>query len=462
VSTASVAAVPPAAQLRARIRRLRRTHSDRSIGDLLTNIYMAALFVALYGYGFAVTLRQHVHPRGSAAPADTGERQWLALGLLVVLAALTWRALRAVGPLIATPAVQAWCLTSPVPRGEWLTPPLAYLLCGAGLAGAAVAAVVAWAAYAPIGWGVLTGVGLGAAMAAAAVMAQPSGTVHARERAGVTAAIGAGVAAMLAALLTQTRAAVPPIPLWIVAALAGIAAVACGWIALRTLPRLDRAVLAGGAPLAGAAVSAVVMLDPSLFFGVAQERRWRQAGRVRSRHWLAGGRAGVLLQADLRRQLRRRAELATWAGLVLLPYAAQAFAPAATGVVRVIAGYVATERLTAGLRTVSRSPALRRTLGGSDRALRYVHLVVPALGLALWWTATHWAGASGRTDAGVGLLLAAGLVLAAARTATRKPMSYDGALVDTPFGTIPADLVRQVFRGPDLVALLVLVQLLSM
>jgi hypothetical protein len=38
-------------------------------------------------------------------------------------------------------------------------------------------------------------------------------------------------------------------------------------------------------------------------------------------------------------------------------------------------------------------------------------------------------------------------------------MSYGGAALDTGFGLIPVDLLRQLARGPDVVALLVVVEL---
>ena len=44
---------------------------------------------------------------------------------------------------------------------------------------------------------------------------------------------------------------------------------------------------------------------------------------------------------------------------------------------------LAVDRLTGGLRSVSRSPGLRRALGGSDTLLRGIHVVVPAIGFKM-------------------------------------------------------------------------------
>jgi hypothetical protein len=145
-----------------------------------------------------------------------------------------------------------------------------------------------------------------------------------------------------------------------------------------------------------------------------------------------------------------------WAGLLLVPYALVLVAPEVAGVGRVVAGYLAANRLTAGLRTVCRSPALRRALGGTDRQLRLVHLVVPAVGVLLWWLAGGGVAAPRPGQ----LVIVVGLVFATYRNATTRPLGYGGGAVDTPFGLIPVDLLRQVLRGLDVVAVLALVQLL--
>jgi hypothetical protein len=235
------------------------------------------------------------------------------------------------------------------------------------------------------------------------------------------------------------------------------------------LGELDRAALGGGAQLAGAAVTAAVMLDPSLLSGILSTRRWREAGKVHSRRLSRGPMAGaarklasarwwVLLQADVLRQWRRRADVLAYAALMLTPYAVSVFAPIATGPSRLVAAYLAVDRLAGGLRAVARTPGLRRMLGGSDASLRMIHLVVPAFGLALWWAATAWAGpASGPVLTAV---LTVGVLGAVYRTATRPPMSYDTDIADSPFGPVPTSLIRKVLRGPDVIALLILIDLL--
>jgi hypothetical protein len=197
-------------------------------------------------------------------------------------------------------------------------------------------------------------------------------------------------------------------------------------------------------------------MDPSLLAGVLENRRWRGIGRVRSRRFLRGSRSWVLFQAEVRRLYRHPSAIATWSALVLVQYAVAVVLPPAAGVGHVIGAYLAANRLAGGLRALSRAPGLRRALGGADTELRLVHLVVPAVGAALWWLITAPVGAA--HPGTLEVLLLAGVVGAVYRAATRPPMAYGGAVVETPFGLIPVDLLRQLTRGPDVVAVLVIAQ----
>jgi hypothetical protein len=429
------------------------------MGDLLTDVYMLAFVGLLYGGGAAESIRRHLALPATGAAQGMALRGWLVLALLATAGALVWRALRAVGPLVTTPAAQSWVLATPIDRAGWLRLPYVALLVLSGLLGAGVGVLAAWAGNVlAIGWSGLAGAGAGVALAAGAVAVQPHPR-HATRRASAAAlALGLGIALfVVVAGRLGVRMAAPAAPAVVVAPASIVAAAYAVRQARRALPRLNRAALGGGAQLTGAAVTAVIMLDPSMLSGILTARRWRQAATVHSRHLRAGPRWWVLLQADLLRQVRRRADVLTYAALALVPYAVAVFAPLATGGARIVAAYLAVERLAGGLRTVARTPALRRLLGGSDRELRLVHLVIPALGLAPWWLATGWAGAT--APPGLTAVLVAGVIAAVYRTATRPPMSYEAGLADSPFGPIPTTLLRRLVRGPDLVAVLVLIDL---
>lgn len=91
--------------------------------------------------------------------------------------------------------------------------------------------------------------------------------------------------------------------------------------------------------------------------------------------------------------------------------------------------------------------------------LRVVHLVVPAVGLCLWWAIT--APVAAAPNPILMAVVALGVLAAAYRSAGRKPVSYSGMAFDTPFGLLPLDLLRQVFRGPDILAVVLLIDALG-
>ena len=188
-----------------------------------------------------------------------------------------------------------------------------------------------------------------------------------------------------------------------------------------------------------------------------ESRRWRRIGRVRSRRFRPGPGWWALLQADVRRLRRHPSAVLIWAALIGVQYAAALALPGLAGATQVVFAYLAANRLTGGLRSVSRSPGLRRALGGSDNLLRGIHVVVPAVGAGVWWLLTLPTVDPG--PAWLAPTLALGVVAAAFRAGTRPPIDYGGATVNTPFGMIPVDLMRQGSRGPALLAVLVLVQL---
>jgi Family of unknown function (DUF6297) len=443
--------LPSARDLRVRLRHGRRQHHSRSLGDFLTDLYLLAFLALMYGYVIVNAARQYLHSP-TAGHGDQAERYWLGAAVVLAGAGLAWQGLRAVGPLLSTPAAYTWVVATPVSRRDWLLPRLAGLLLGAALSVAALSTV----AGAGLFWAALAGAGYGVAGAALCVVAQATSPRWPRVVGGALAGIGAATAlVVIVAHYAGVHPARPAVPLAAALAVTGIPfALVTAVLAVRALPRLDRAALTGGAQLATAAVTAAIWLDPSVLSGVLETRRWRRVGLVTSRRFRRGGRIWVLLQAEIHRQVRRPGALAIWAALALAQYGIAIAVPSVAWVTRLVGAYLATNRLTGGLRTVSRSPGLRRALGGSDSALRLVHLVVPWVGAVLWWLLTWPAGPH---LAGVEPLIVVGVVAAAYRAATRPPMAYGGAAVDTPFGLIPVDLIRQVIRGPDVLAVAIVV-----
>lgn len=115
-------------------------------------------------------------------------------------------------------------------------------------------------------------------------------------------------------------------------------------------------------------------------------------------------------------------------------------------------------RFAGGLRAVCRSAALRRSLGGTDLALAVVHLIVPMVIVTVWTVAVLPAMLPVHPVSAV--LIPLGAVLVVYRLANRRPLTYGGVLFDSPFGAFPVDLIRQILRGPALVAVLAAVHVL--
>lgn len=472
--------VPTARALRRQLRLVRRPHHRGSLGDALTDAYMIVLIAALYGWAAARGLRGFFDSP-DVQVTDAGARYWIAVAAALATAGLLWQGLRVFGPLLVTPAARTWVFSSPVDRADLLRPRFAALLVGAaasvGVAGLAVG-FAGGAQAAELAWSASAGAVLGVAGAALGVVAQAAGR---EPRWAVRLGRGLVAAGVVVALVVIADHACPPdvglcgsaslSPLSMsLTAAVGLAllpvAVVATVRAARSLGRIDRAALTGGADLASAATSAAVMLDPTIVSSLVATRRWRAVARVRraplpgrpTRWWPRfAQRFRVLVWADVRRRLRDRFALWSIAAMLLVMSAVAVALPVIEGPAHVILAYLVADRLTGGLRAVSRSAGLRRLLGGRDVELRLAHLVVPAVGAIAWYLVTlPVVRPLGLVD--IGLMV--GVVFAAYRTATRPPIRYGGPVADTPFGMIPVDLIGQVVRGPDVVAGLVLVELL--
>jgi hypothetical protein len=425
------------------------------------------LWIALvYGGALVASIHRHLQEPSRFLGA-TAERYWIGVAVLLAAAGLTWQALRAVGPLLATAAEQAWGISTPIDRRGLLLPRFTGLVAAGALGTALLAfAVAALGTHArAFGWVALGGAAWGMAGMAASVAAQ--GAPRGRRWPRLPGTLLTGAAMVTAALVVGAhytgraplRPWLPPTSMAVGIGLAS--AFAALWLAVRTLPRLDLVTLGSGAQIAAAAATATIGLDPSVLSSVLEVRRWRSVGRVRSRSLLRvfPGRISALLQAELRRQLRRPGALGAWAALILVQYAVAIVAPSAAGVIHVVTAYLAANRLTGGLRTLSKSPGLRRAIGGDETRVRLTHLVVPTLGVALWWVLTWPAGGAHVPVAD--LLVTLCVVAAAYRAATRPPMSYGGAVMETPFGLFPIELVVQLARGPDLLAVGILIHAIA-
>jgi Family of unknown function (DUF6297) len=449
--------VPTARQLGSVLRRTRRARraAARTAGELPAgDWYTAGLAVFVIG-GLVV---QSVRWVAEAAPMpDEPGVGWLLMGLLLVAVGVALRAALELGPVVAGPAVCHWVLATPVDRRALLTPRYATSATGAAALGAGtawLAAVVAEPAAAP--WWPVTGAGVAAGLYAAAVLLQTRRPPIGRSAATGVARLG-GVLALVALVVPGEISLVTlPAPAVAVGAVAfGAVLLGTGW---QRLAQLDRAALGAGSGLAIAVQTAGTFLDPGLLLGLLEERRWRAARRGRSRPGAGTGLA-ALAYVDARRALRTPGAVALALGLLLVLYAGAAVLPTAiVPAISAVAVVLVATRVASGLRTVIRSRALRSALGGSNRALVMVHLVAPLI-VSMAWTAAVLPALVPMHPLAMALL-PTGAVAVVYRTATRTGLNYGAAVFETGFGTVPMDLVRQLLRGPVLLAMLVTAQLL--
>ena len=104
--------MPSARELRVLLRHGRRQHHSRSLGDFLTDLYLLALLALMYGYVLVHAARQYLHSP-AAGHGDQAERYWLGAAALLAGAGLAWQGLRALGPLLSSPAGYTWLAATP-------------------------------------------------------------------------------------------------------------------------------------------------------------------------------------------------------------------------------------------------------------------------------------------------------------------------------------------------------------
>ena len=398
---------------------------------------------------------------GRAAGVTAAMPAALTVGVAVLLAALLLTVAMALGPVRGSPAEYTWVLGGPVDRRSELTPRWLRTLAGTGVLGTALAALgaaVGGADPVTLWLTVVVGAGLGVGVAAGATGLQGrTAGVRRAVQAGTTAV---GVVLVGLAVLLIRRGATPAIPGWVapvgapLAVLLAVWTVVWGW---RTIPALDRLALTAGNALFTAGGAAVLFMDPALVGDVLAQRRFSQMRIERSRSFPAGRRR-ALLAAEWVRAVRNHRAAGIFVSALLVPYVAAAVVPARwLPVVALLSAVPAVSPFGAGLRKVCQSAALRRMLGGTDSALKMLHLVVPAVAAVLFTLAAAPAMPADRWIAlaftPIGVLTNLWL------RATAKPMEFDGLVADLGFGPAPVQLSWFLIRGIAPLALVLSLQL---
>jgi hypothetical protein len=361
-----------------------------------------------------------------------------ALGLLVIGCALAWRAMSRRGFVWAEPAALTWLDFAGVDRARvigsrlwslWLLGVLAVAYGGALVAAACGLDTPVWISAAAL----LAG---SATLSLATVRRAPAGVKL--EAAGPIGLACLGVFVAIAGLA----------PIWL-DVLGGLLFVAGGvlWWGSGSLTRpviatrARRGELVDGWNERLVRSMALVFVDVSMLLPSSRPVRGYSLRRPTVLRFALVGVAG-------------RARYAGTAVLLAIAVGvAQAAMPALAAVVlTAVGGFAALVPFGGGLGELWRNSGRRRWLGSSDLELRLTTALVLA-GLALGWglivALVHLLlGVGVPGVAWLALPLVVGCIL---RTVTRKPLTYDNLLqTDSPLGPMPTRLVAQVFHGPDL------------
>ena len=456
--------------LHALVKSWRHGRATRTLGDVLSDAYIALFSVVMIG---AMIVNVVIGSQASSAECSSAAclngRLLVPWGVFFALGALALSFARLFGPVLASAAEGFWLMEAPIGRGRILRARLWAVIVGAGVVAALVCAGVAAVAGEPFGvvgaWAAASGL-VSAGLVAWAAWEQSHGRVRPLR-------VAQALFTLLAAVVLTTMVAVaagwvhivPPgwlagLP-WLFAAVGGVAAVAFGVLAHRRLEHFARGRLTSGGSLVSGLQGAMFGLDLGLARDILVDREAIERGHVRPTRGRWTG-AGALVWRDIQRLIRFPRPLLGVAGAILVPYASDAIGLALmTPFLSAVALMFALVPTLGALRVLSRSTGLARTLPFSTAELRTASFAVPGLLALLWASATlpAFLGATGGLprdpqDA-VLVAFACGLagLLAAIRWQTAKPVNFAVPMMATGAGALPPTLVFNLIRGFDVAAL---------
>ncbi|MGW5359557.1 DUF6297 family protein [Actinopolymorpha pittospori] len=468
VDTSQPLVVPSPRALRRELRDRRREHSDRTIWQALDSLYLWLVSFLILGSMSGAIVARAWSQVGQCADATScvDARDVIPLPLGVAVFALALRMLVALGPVVSSRAGASFMLSAPVDRrGLLLRPAFALLAGGLVLGAAVVTGLVLLTSPHPtaVGAGAVAGAALGVLTVAGAILAQRTST--ARKAMGICCdvlivAALAVVPLFLFGVAVPTTAWAEPLHLLVAAVVVAVGAVAATSTAVAKLGRMPRREVVAGGDLLSGLSGAAASMDTSMVSDMLVARRFRLKGAAHTRRGHGSGLVGVAWR-EAQRALRSPQRLALAVVLLVVPYAVDRVGvSAAAPLVAAIVGYLAVRPLSGGLHAVSRSAGLRRMFPDDDLPLRTAFSAPLLVGAAVWSLAVVPAieGTAGLIGPATGVppfaawvALAGTIAAGVIRSARRRPVSYEGQLVSTPAGALPAGFVAQIFRGPDFV-----------
>lgn len=440
--------IPPASALRTLRRSFERAHTPPMLREGTFALTALGVYVCIGVLCWLTTRPATVLT--TSFLMDTNERWnptwgWALSG---VLTAVVVTGASALGPVNVHSETAWWLLPTPVDRRAMLWPRIgATLGIGGvlGLAGGRLAAFVGelehWLPF------TMLGAALGIGSIAFGVLVQcgvlPTWTLRA-----VTAVCVSGAGA--AAIVATAGGTVALITSWTPILVVSMVAVALSGMAVGWCGRITVARMAIGSETAVATSVSLTMLDLSIVTGVLEQRAWRRVAR-RPSHRVPTSRTHALIRIDALRHVRRPQSLVVAAGAVCTGWVLSAvLSPIAAAWMHLALVFGMCMIFSAGLRELCADTALAVMLGADDRLLRLPLTVVPVVAAVVTMVLTGPLVAMNLT---MMALVLTGAVTAMYRSRTRAPLTYDGLVLETGFGPVPVDLIRQKIRGTDAVVL---------
>lgn len=465
--------------LRDLVAQWRRGRATRTLGQVISDTYIALLSIVMIG---AMGVNVLIKSQGASASCDTAAclngRMLVPWGMYFALTALAVSLARIVGPVLASAAEGFWLLLAPVRRTPFLRGRLFTALgIAAGASGIVMAAVTAVAGEPPLviaAWALASAFSASAVVAFAAVEQSHDRARRTRVVQTIVAALAAVVFALMVAVAGGWVSVAPPPALGIVPwALAGLGLVATltqSLAAARRLEEFHSLKLTSGGSLVSGLQGAMFGLDLGLMRDILVDRRAIERGHVRPTRGRGLGLA-ALVQRDVQRLIRFPQPLLGVAAAVLAPYACEAVGLSSMAPwLSALALMLALVPTLGALRVLSRTRGLARSFPFSTGQLRKALFVVPGV-LAFLWSllvAPAFAGVVGGAGrdvlqaSSVAVACGAAGLLGAVRWQTAKPVDFGVPMMSTAAGAMPPTLIFNLLRGFDVATLITVPILLNL
>lgn len=470
-----------ARELRRMMKDWRHGRATRNLWEVFHDAYIGVLAALMIGAMLVnvVLQTQRVVARCSTDSCLSARAvlPWAAFGLAVALALV---ASRLFGPVLASAAEGFWLLDTPVSRsqllGRRLLGAVMAALVGGALVGALISALTGSSAALVLAAAGVTGVSAAAAVAFAAAQQGVERWRLTRFLSYVFTLLGLGALFVVVGVAAEWfRVEVPgeerlriALGIGAAGALTGVVSYALARI---RLPRIRRSQLTSGGALVGGMAGAFFALDIGLARDIMVARRAVEIGHVRPARGHGIGLSAITWR-EWQRLRRFPRPLLVVAATVIVPYASDALGMSAiTPFFAALVLFAALIPMLGGLRVLTRSGGLARSLPFSTAQIKLASVTIPAVVAALWAVAVTAAfrgfgdGSVSRSIPEATLMAvataAAGL-LGAIRWTQAKGVDFGAPMIATQAGAFPPGLMTNLFRGFDMCLLITAPMLLGL